>query len=86
MNFDASILEQKQPRRIDLDLPRLRLAAENAPLLLRNICLQMVPVARLWRMMQAEIERHLMRRFAGLNQPARKDIFSGRVLLETEMM
>src|SRR5450631_1555876 len=43
-------------------------------------------LTRSWRMMQAQIERHLMRRLAGAYQPARKHILADGAFLKNKMM
>jgi hypothetical protein len=71
---------------MELDLPWLRLRTKCAPEIFGYVSLQMRWIADLWRGVQTQIERHLMRRFAGAHEPAEEGVFRLRGGLEDDLM
>ena len=81
-----SVFEEENPARIEFEGPGLGAVLESEPLLARQVGLQVGGLARRGRAMEPEVERDLMRGFAGLNQPAGEAIDSARFMHEAEMM
>jgi hypothetical protein len=61
---DSLSLKKQQPSRIERNPPRLRLRVQLAPKFFGYVGLEVRRFSREWRGVQAQVKRHLMRRFA----------------------
>jgi hypothetical protein len=70
------VYEQEEPGGIERYMPWLRLDAQRAPKFFGDVGLEMGRIAGLRGGVEAQIERHLVRRFAGGYEPTWKGVFA----------
>src|SRR5579863_2109822 len=81
-----SPFEQQEACGIEHDVPGLRAHAQNSSKVLGNVCLQMRLVFRSRFRTKSQVECDLMRCFARAYKPARKYVFTGGIIPESDLV